>query len=801
MSSDRTASPPSAEPLSAESLSADALQALASRDFLRAAAARDVAAGRYDGQVVTRFPPEPNGYLHIGHAKAIVVDFGVARDFGGRCHLRMDDTNPTTETMEFAENIAADVRWLGFDFDQRLYFASDMYEQMYQLALRLVDKGLAYVDSSSEDEIRQRRGTVTEPGQDSPYRDRSPAESRDLLDRMRAGEFPDGSQVLRAKIDMSAPNMLLRDPILYRIKHAHHYRAGDAWCIYPMYDYAHCLEDALEGVTHSICTLEFENNRALYDWVIEATEVVPAERRPHQYEMARLEVEYIVTSKRRLKQLVDQGLVSGWDDPRMPTLAGLRRRGVPPQALVSFIEKVGVAKTNSQVEYALLDHAIREWLEPRTRRMMGVVDPVEVVVEGWGEDEIDALPMLPWLPDQPAEGGRSLPFGKRLWIDRADFEVEPPKGFKRLVPGGEVRLLGAYAVRHLGHDLDAQGRVRRIVVSVDRDTRGGDTGRKMGSIHWVPAQGAVPAELHLYDQLLLSPTPMADPSGRDFLELVNPESLVTVQGWLEPAAAELAAGDRVQLLRQGYFAVDGAGPLVLNRTTTLKDTWVRRQEQPTAAEPGTAAGTTATRPASAEGEDERRRRRKRPASEARAEARAADPALAAAMQALLQLGVGEDEAEVLSGGLTTAAFALDAVRHADPAAVARFIVHDLRGAVPGGELSGLRCDAAAIGKLVALVEAGTVTSRAARTVLDSLLAQGGDPAELVSRLGLASLSDDGVVTAAIAEILARHPDELARYRAGEQRLQGFFMGQVMQATRGKADPQLARRLLLEQLAP
>ena len=802
MSSDRSVPPSGA---TTSPLSAEALQDLASRDFLRAAAARDVVAGRYDRRVITRFPPEPNGYLHIGHAKAIVVDFGVARDFAGRCHLRMDDTNPSTETMEFAENIAADVRWLGFEYGDHLYFASDMYEQMYQLAERLIMKGRAYVDASSEEEIRTLRGTVTEPGRPSVYRDRSSAESLDLFRRMRAGEFSDGSHVLRAKIDLSSPNMVMRDPILYRIKHAHHYRTGDAWCIYPLYDFAHCLEDALEGVTHSICTLEFENNRGLYDWVIEATEVVPPARAPKQYEMARLEVEYIVTSKRRLKQLVDEGHVTGWDDPRMPTLAGLRRRGVPPEALVSFIEKVGVAKTNSRVEYALLDHAIRECLEPQARRMMGVADPVEVVVDNWGEHEVDALDPLPWLPDNPDAGSRSLPFGKRLWIDRADFEVEPPAGFKRLVPDGEVRLLGAYAVRHLGHDLDAQGRVRRITVQVDRDTRGGRTDHRMGSIHWVPSSGAVPVTLHMYDQLLLSPTPMNDPLGRSFTQLINPDSLVRFDGWLEPEAAALTAGDRVQLLRQGYFAADpesAPGHPVLNRITTLKDSWSRKQGR--APEPLSPVETTAVSDA-----DDRRRRRKRTPTDVRAEARAAEPALAQALLRLVDAGVAPDDADVLTGDTTTLAFYEAAAAAAQPAhaagprwaAVARYIVHDLRGAVPDGALEGLLVDAAAIGRLVALVEGEQITARAARTVLDELLAQGGDPAEIMTRRRLGSISDDGTITTAIATVLTQHPEELARYRTGETRLEGFFMGQVMKATHGKANPQALRRMLLEQLAP
>jgi len=766
------------------------LDDLAKRDFLRAIVARDVSTGRYGGRVVTRFPPEPNGYLHLGHAKAIVVDFGIARDFGGICYLRMDDTNPTTESMEFAENIAADVRWLGFDYGDRLTFASDVFEAMYRLAERLIEKGLAYVDECSEDEIRQLRGTVTEPGRPGPWRDRPAAESLERFRQMRAGAFPNGAMVLRGRIDLSATNMLLRDPILYRIKHAHHFRTGDDWCIYPMYDYAHCLEDALEGVTHSICTLEFDNNRALYDWVIQATEVVPPELAPQQYEMARLEVEYIVTSKRRLKQLVDEGHVRGWDDPRMPTLAGLRRRGIPPQALVAFIERVGIAKTNSRVEYSLLEHAIRDHLNLRARRLMGVADPLRVVVENWGADEVDELGPVPWLAEDPSLGGRSLRFGKELFIAREDFELSPPPGFKRLVPGGEVRLLHGYAIRHLGHELDGQGRVRLLRVEVDRSTRGGDTGRRMGSIQWVEAQGAVPATLRLYDQLLLSPTPMADPSGRDFLDLINPDSLVEQAGLLEPAAASLPVGQAFQVMRTGYFAADPdsrPGALVLNRTIPLKDGFVRKEEAPP------------VDPVAVVGEDERRKRKKRPAAELRAEARSADPRLAAAQDELLAAGLDPAEADVLSGDHEQLAL-LRAIAAAcgDLPGSARFLTNELRGR--DVQPAALMDKAPSLGALLTLRGAGTLTGPGASRVLDVLLAEGGQPAEIAQRLGLSSLSD-GALRAEVQAVLDRHPDELSRLRQGEQKLRGFFMGQVMKATRGRAEPQLAQAVLDELLNP
>ncbi|RME28659.1 MAG: glutamine--tRNA ligase/YqeY domain fusion protein, partial [Deltaproteobacteria bacterium] len=560
--------------------SPETLDALAARDFLRAAVVEDIRQGRYGGRVVTRFPPEPNGYLHIGHAKAIVVDFGVARDFGGRCHLRMDDTNPSTESMEYVEAIQRDVAWLGFDWGEHLYFASDMYEDMYRLALRLIDKGLAYVDEQSEEEIRLHRGTVTEPGVPSPWRDRPAAESRDLFERMRAGEFPDGSMVLRARIDMAAANMLLRDPIIYRIKHHHHYRTGDAWCIYPMYDFAHCLEDALEGVTHSYCTLEFQDNRALYDWFIEKTEVVPPDRAPRQYEMARLELSYVITSKRRLKQLVDEGHVTGWDDPRMPTLAGLRRRGVPPEAIVSLVERVGVAKTNSVVDIALLEHAIRDELNSRAPRRMGVADPLAVTVDNWEEGELEWIDAPDFPPDVGRPGSRKVAFGRHLWIERDDFALDPEPGFKRLSPGAVVRFRHGYVAECVGVDRDADGGVREVHVRIFRDVSRGRAPKGVkvrGTIHWVERTTAVPATFALYDRLFLSPTPTRDPSGRDFLDLINPDSLVLARGFVEPALDSATPGQRFQLERSGYFVVDDAGRsdgrLLLNRTVPLKDSW------------------------------------------------------------------------------------------------------------------------------------------------------------------------------------------------------------------------------------
>jgi glutaminyl-tRNA synthetase len=550
-------------------------------DFIRQIVAADVASGRHGGRVVTRFPPEPNGYLHIGHAKAICLDFGIAQEFGGRCHLRFDDTNPETEEEEYVESMKRDIRWLGFDWGEHLYFASDYFERMFECAEILIGKGLAYVDSSSEEEIREARGSVTEPGRPTRYRDRSPEENLELFRRMRAGEFPDGAHVLRAKIDLGSPNMIMRDPVLYRIRHAHHFRQGDDWCIYPLYDYAHCLEDAIEDITHSLCTLEFENNREIYDWILD--NVGFEEPRTHQYEFNRLNLQYTVVSKRKLRPLVEAGYLSGWDDPRMSTLAGLRRRGVPPEAIRRFVEMAGVAKTESWMDPGKLEYAIREVLNPVAPRVMGVLDPLKVVITNLPEAAVEAL-VAPYYPrDVPLEGSRGLPFGREIWIDRADFSEEPPKGFRRLVPGGEVRLRYAYVVRCDEVVKDPDGVVVELRCSYDPETRsGGGGGRKgIGTIHWVSVAHALDAEVRLVDRLFTIPDPEDLPEGEELTDNLNPESLVVVTGAkVEPSVAEDAPDTRYQFERMGYFwrdPVDGAGDrLVFNRIVSLRDTWSRK---------------------------------------------------------------------------------------------------------------------------------------------------------------------------------------------------------------------------------
>ncbi|MDW7755764.1 MAG: glutamine--tRNA ligase/YqeY domain fusion protein [Brevefilum sp.] len=537
--------------------------------------------GRFD-HVHTRFPPEPNGYLHIGHAKSICLNFGVAQDYGGLTNLRFDDTNPTTEDVEYVESIQADIRWLGFDWDDRLYFASDYFGQLYEYALQLIKLGKAYVCDLSAEELRQYRGTLTEPGVDSPYRDRSIEENLDLFMRMKGGEFPDGSRTLRAKIDMRSPNLNLRDPVLYRILHAHHHRTGDDWCIYPMYDYAHALSDSIEGITHSICTLEFEDHRPLYDWCLDTLGVFHSQ----QIEFARLNLTYTVMSKRKLLQLVREGFVSGWDDPRMPTLSGMRRRGYTPKAIRSFAEIIGVSKANSIVDMELLEHVLRDDLNTRARRVMAVVEPLKVIIDNYpeGQGETFEVPYFPW--DRESSPTREVPFSKEIYIERSDFMEDPPKKFYRLSPGAEVRLMNAYYITCTDVVKDEDGEVIELHCTYDPESRGGMSpdGRKVrGTLHWVSARHAIDAELRLYDTLFTKPNPYEVPEGGDFKDNINPDSLqVITDAKLEPSLANAQAGEPFQFMRQGYFVLDAVdakqGAPVFNRTISLVDTWAKMQK-------------------------------------------------------------------------------------------------------------------------------------------------------------------------------------------------------------------------------
>lgn len=546
--------------------------------FIRNIIAADSAAHTHQGRVHTRFPPEPNGYLHMGHAKSICLNFGMAQEFAGKCNLRFDDTNPEKESVEYVNAIRADVRWLGFDWEDREFYASDYFENLHDFAVDLIRAGKAYVCSLSAEETRSYRGTLTEPGKNSPYRSRSVEENLDLFARMRAGEFEEGSHVLRLKIDMAAPNILMRDPTIYRIRKVHHHRTGDAWCIYPMYDFTHCISDAMERITHSICTLEFENNRELYDWVLDN---IDAPSRPRQYEFARLNLSYTVLSKRKLIQLVREGHVKGWDDPRMPTLSGLRRRGIPAAAVRDFCERIGVAKKDSTVDLALFEFCVRDHLNKSAERRMGVLDPVKLVITNYPEGKTEWLDAVNH-PEDPDAGKRSIPFSRELWIEREDFMENPPKKFFRLSPGREVRLRFAYFVTCEEVVKDpVTGEVVELRCTYDPETLGGNApdGRKVkATIHWVSAPHALPAEVRLYDRLFTKEDPDDMPEGKTFLDALNPDSLQVKRAWLEPSLRDADKGEVFQLERVGYFCVDpdseGGNP-VLNRTIGLRDSWAR----------------------------------------------------------------------------------------------------------------------------------------------------------------------------------------------------------------------------------
>ena len=552
-------------------------------NFIRTIVEEDKQAGKNDGKIVTRFPPEPNGYLHIGHAKSIALNFGIAADFAGVCHLRMDDTNPVKEDAEYVAAIHKDVEWLGFQWGQHEYYASDYFQRLYDCAVALIKDGKAYVDSLSGDEIREYRGTLKKPGRPSPHRDRSVEENLDLFEKMRGGDFQDGEHVLRAKIDMASPNMNLRDPTLYRIRHAHHQRTGDDWCVYPMYDFAHALSDAIEGVTHSLCTLEFEDHRPLYDWVVAECKSSIGHI-PRQIEFARLNLTNTVLSKRKLMRLVEDKHVGGWDDPRMPTISGMRRRGYTPASLRNFAEAVGVAKADSTVDFAMLEFFVRDDLNKSAPRRMSVLNPLKLVIENYPEGESEELEAKN-NPEDESAGTRMLPFAREVYIERDDFKEDPPKKYHRLAPGRELRLQHAYYVKYVSHTTDDNGEVTEVRVTYDPATKGGwsEDGRKVkGTSHWVSAAHALKAEVRLYDHLFTKENPDDAPEGQDFTANLNPDSLTTVEALIEPSLKEAGAGDRIQFLRQGYYCVDPDSTqdrLVFNRTVSLKDSWAKIEKK------------------------------------------------------------------------------------------------------------------------------------------------------------------------------------------------------------------------------
>jgi glutaminyl-tRNA synthetase len=770
-------------------------------DFIRDIIDDDLRTGRHTS-VVTRFPPEPNGYLHIGHAKSICLNFGIAHDYLGRCNLRYDDTNPAKEDVEYVESIERDVRWLGFT-PAAVLFSADYFGRMYELAERLVTDGHAYVCDLDEDQIKEYRGTLSEPGKPSPFRDRAVADNLARLRRMKAGDLPDGACTLRAKIDMASPNMKMRDPLLYRIRHAHHHRSGDAWCIYPMYDYAHPLEDGIEGITHSICTLEFENNRELYDWVLDHTG--PWDPRPHQYEFARLQLDYTVMSKRKLLALVQAGHVTGWDDPRMPTIAAMRRRGYSPEAIRAFADMIGVAKANSWVDLGKLEYCVRDDLNRTAPRVLGVLHPIEVELAGLPAGpaaeggKLGDAPYFP--PDVGKPGARPLAISDRIYIDRDDWRDEPPKDYQRLAPGRTVRLRYGYCIT-AGEVLarDAAGEVTRLRATVHPETRGGKNpgdGRKVsGVIHWVDAATAVPAEVRLYERLFKMARP--EDGGGDFLQQLDPHSLEVIHGArLEASLAGAPVGSRWQLERVGYFSVDEdarPGALVLNRIVTL------RESHKLAAEPGAVAtsGGSASIPAEPAAEKKENAKAKtRPKSkspaEYRAEARARDADLAAAYAGASAL-VGAESADLLTGDRATAQLFLAVAKLARPETAAKWIINDLPRALADAPDGLARLAPAELGALLAAVDDGSLPTSTAKSVLTELVRTGKPFAELRATAA-APVADLG---ASIDAVIAANPDKATQYKAGKTGLLGFFVGQVMKAAPG-ADAAAVNKLLRDRL--
>jgi glutaminyl-tRNA synthetase len=766
------------------------------RDFIREIVEEDLRSGRHGGRVVTRFPPEPNGYLHVGHAKSICLNFGLAEEYGGECHLRFDDTNPLTEAVEYVESIIRDVTWLGFSVGDGELYASDYFDEMYQLAEALVLAGEAYVDHLDEEAIRDYRGTLTEPGRPSPYRTRSIQDNLELLRQMRAGDLADGSCVLRAKIDVGAANMKMRDPLLYRIRHAHHHRTGDAWPIYPMYDWAHPISDAIEGVTHSLCTLEFENNRELYDWVIEHTGV--AERhgfsRPQQYEFARLNLDYTVLSKRKLLALVEEGCVDGWDDPRMPTIAAIRRRGISPRALRAFADLVGVAKVNSTVDLDKLDFCARDDLNWTAPRVLGVLRPLPVILTSWPDDRVEEMTGPYFPPDVGKPGQRTIPFERQILIERDDFSLDPPAGYQRLAPGRTVRLrhgpcITCDEVVTEGGEL-VELRCHHVDGSVGRNPPGV---KIWGVIHWVPAVRSIPAEIRLYDRLYLDAQP-EDGSGDE----LNPHSVEVVGGArLEPSLAGAEPGSRWQLERVGYFVFDNVDSkpdaAVMNRIVTLRDSWNPRPEPSTQQSPAVAERPpqkASTRPP------------KKSRIEYRAEARARDPLLADRFAAWpVTYGLTEEEVDLLTSDRPTGDLFEEAVgAGAPPGVTARWVINELPRELGDHPVDRTRLTGAGLAALLQALTSGEITGVAAKEVFTVMVGDGGDPRAIIAERGLGQVSDQSAIAGIVDDILSANPDKVDQYRAGKTALFGFFVGQVMRSSAGRANPRVIQQILTSRLS-
>jgi glutaminyl-tRNA synthetase len=745
------------------------------KDFLRTIVEKDLDSGKYK-EIITRFPPEPNGFPHIGHAKSIAINFGIARDYNGYCNLRMDDTNPTTEDTKYVEALKDAVKWLGFEWKADVRYTSDYFDKLYEWAQELVKMGKAYVDSLDEETMREYRGTVTEPGRRSEYANRSVEENLDLLERMKNGEFKDGEHVLRAKIDMSAANMKMRDPLLYRIRHAHHYRAGDKWAIYPMYDFGHCLSDYIEGVTHSICTLEFENNRDIYDWVIDTLGLEPP--RPYQHEFARLGINYTVMSKRKLLELVNGNYVNGWDDPRLPTIAGLRRRGYTPESILNFCDSIGIAKANSTVDVAQLEFAIRDDLNTKVPRVMCVLDPLKVTIANYeGSEEFDA----PYYPeDIPKDGSRIVPFSKEIYIERDDFSEIPPKGYNRLTPEQSVRLRHAYIITCKEVIKDADGNITEIIAEYNPDSKSGSdtSGIKVKSaIQWVDASSHKKIEVRLYDRLYSNENP-------DGLEDLNPNSLKIIKDALiEPAVITDRPDERFQFERQGYFYVDpdytDENP-VFNKIVGLKDSWGKKEK---AKEP----------------------RAERKPTEKKVQIDGEVEPMTEQEQALFDKYTTEFKlnsmvADILARDEKLSSFYADALAVNNSAvSIANLVANEVARELKEKEISSLKFSASQIAELVQMIDDGTISNKIAKEVFEEMVKTGEDPAKIVEDKGLVQISDPAVIEPIIDEIIAKNPDNVEKFKAGNNKLLGFFVGQTLKATGGKANPQVVNQLVAQKL--
>lgn len=749
-----------------------------SKDFLRTIVEEDIKAHKYN-EVVTRFPPEPNGFPHIGHAKSIAINFGIARDYNGHCNLRMDDTNPTTEDTRYVEALKDAVEWLGFKWEGNVRYTSDYFPELYVYAKQLIKMGKAYVDSLTEEEIREYRGTVTEPGRRSVYAERSVEENLDLLERMKNGEFKDGEHVLRAKIDMSAANMKMRDPLLYRIRHAHHYRTGDAWHIYPMYDYGHCISDYLEGVTHSICTLEFENNRDIYDWVLDTLGLTSP--RPYQHEFARLGINYTVMSKRKLLELVNEKYVNGWDDPRMPTIAGLRRRGYTPESILNFCHQIGIAKANSMVDVAQLEFCIRDDLNTKVPRVMCVLDPLKVTIENYeGSEELDAS----YYPeDVPKEGSRKLPFSREIYIERDDFSENPPAGFYRLTPEQPVRLKHAYIISCKEVIKDVDGNITEIIATYHPDSKSGSdtSGIKVKSaIQWVEAESAKTIEVRLYDRLYACEAP-------EGVEDLNPDSLKVIKNALiEPAVITEKPDVRFQFERQGYFYADPVDYTdeapVFNKIVGLKDSWNKK----------------------AKGEENAAKsEHKAPEKKVQIDGEVAPMNEAEQGRFDTYTGtmkLGNEVANTLARDEKLSSFFEDALSaYNSPVTLANIVSNEVARELKEKDSSELKFTPAHIAELVKMIDEEIISNKIAKQVFEEMALNGGNPAEIVEAQGLKQISDPDIIGQFIDEVMAKNPDNVEKYKAGNTKLFGFFVGQVLKATGGKANPQVVNDLVAQKL--